>query len=71
MGGASSSPDTPSGGDEEHVDQQLLVVREKCVPVVKGLVALLLSMDFTCNVDLFLVACKVSLSLINVSKFVL
>ena len=57
-GGASSSGDVPSDGDEQQ-DQHLTVDREKCVPVVKGLVVLLLSMDFTCNVDLFLVACKV------------
>ena len=60
LGGASSSTDTPpGGGDEDHPDQSLIIVRERCVPVVKGLVALLRSMDFTCNVDLFLVACKV------------
>ena len=37
----------------------LIVSREKCLPVVRGLVGLLLAMDFTCHVDLFLVACKV------------
>ena len=43
-------------GDYEPVP---VLPREKCIPVVKGLTALLLSMDFTCNVDLFIVACKV------------
>ncbi|XP_066281905.1 baculoviral IAP repeat-containing protein 6-like isoform X5 [Branchiostoma lanceolatum] len=33
--------------------------RKQCIPVVRGLVALLLNMDFTCHVDLFLVICKV------------
>ncbi|CAH1791767.1 unnamed protein product [Owenia fusiformis] len=42
-------------------DLETLVVlpRDRCIPVVKGLINLLLSMDFTCNVDLFLVSCKV------------
>ncbi len=50
-------------GDKDAVDadadNQLVVSREKCIPVVRGLMALILSMDFTCNVDLFLIACKV------------
>jgi len=36
-----------------------MLSRQKCIPVVRGLVTLLLSMDFTCHVDLFIVACKV------------
>ena len=47
-------------GSEAESDAHISVVREKCIPVVRGLVALLLSMDFTCNVDLFLITCKVS-----------
>ncbi|XP_035825485.1 baculoviral IAP repeat-containing protein 6 [Aplysia californica] len=43
-------------GDSE---QPLVLARARCLAVVRGLVALLLSMDFTCHVDLFLVACKV------------
>ncbi len=46
------------GGDDEN-DAALVINREKCIPVVRGLMSLILSMDFTCNVDLFLVACKV------------
>ena len=55
--------DSSQGGDKDgndsEADTHLVVSREKCVPVVRGLMALLLSMDFTCNVDLFLIACKV------------
>ncbi|KAH9496163.1 Baculoviral IAP repeat-containing protein 6, partial [Bulinus truncatus] len=40
-------------------DQPIILSRDKCLAVVRGLMALLLSMDFTCHVDLFLVACKV------------
>lgn len=40
-------------------DSVLILPKEKCLPVVHGLMALLLGMDFTCNVDLFLITCKV------------
>ena len=40
-------------------DTVLVLPKERCLPVVQGLMALLLGMDFTCNVDLFLVTCKV------------
>ena len=40
-------------------DVTLLMSREQCVPVIRGLVALMLSMDFTCNVDFFVVISKV------------
>lgn len=41
--------------------------------VVRGLIGLILSMDFTCNMDLFLLKCKVSLiyrdiNLLNTSE---
>ena len=55
-GAGSSLQDGSDGEGETHVT----IVREKCIPVVRGLIALLLSMDFTCNVDLFLITCKVS-----------
>ncbi len=35
--------------------------RQSCIPVLQGLMHLLLAMDFTCHVDLFLVTCKVIL----------
>ena len=47
------------GKDGDKDDQPLLLSRTRCLSVIRGLVALLLSMDFTCHVDLFLVACKV------------
>lgn len=58
--------DSSLGGGEKETgdgdsDVNIVVSRDKCVPVVKGLMALLLSMDFTCNVDLFLITCKVNL----------
>jgi baculoviral IAP repeat-containing protein 6 len=45
-------------------DSVLILPKEKCLPVVHGLMALLLGMDFTCNVDLFLITCKVKSSII-------
>ena len=51
-----------AGGNEmswDDLDLSLVVSRERCLPVVRGLVTLLLSMDFTCHVDLFIIACKV------------
>lgn len=55
----STSDDLDKDAADAESESQLTVNREKCIPVVKGLMALILSMDFTCNVDLFLVACKV------------
>ena len=43
-------------------DVTLLMSRDRCVPVIRGLVALMLSMDVTCNVDFFVVVSKVRLS---------
>jgi hypothetical protein len=45
---------------EAEQDTVLILPKEKCLPVVHGLMALLLGMDFTCNVDLFLITCKVN-----------
>ena len=36
-----------------------LLPQSLSLPVARGLVALILSMDFTCNSDLFLLSCKV------------
>ena len=55
---SNSSAESQQSSEDDSIEQ-LVIVRENCIPVVKGLVALLLSMDFTCHVDLFLVACKV------------
>lgn len=51
----------PNGGEDE-ADTTLVLPRDRCLAVVRGLMALLLSMDFTCHVDLFLVACKVGMA---------
>lgn len=53
--GNGQGPDTAEVDSDLHIT----VAREKIIPVVRGLIALLLSMDFTCNVDLFLITCKV------------
>lgn len=50
------------GGDDDDNGGILVLSKEKTLKVVRGLMALLLSMDFTCNVDLFLVTCKVSVN---------
>ena len=52
-------------GEDTDLDVQFVLSREKCLLAVKGLVALLLSTDFTCHVDLFIVGCKVSEFLSN------
>ena len=51
-------------GDDEPSESSLILPRERCLLVVRGLMSLLLSMDFTCHVDLFLVACKVCLKIL-------
>ena len=50
-------------------DSVLILPKERCLPVVQGLMALLLGMDFTCNVDLFLVTCKVRMISLCVTLF--
>ena len=54
-----SSAVTEPGVADLEIEASLVVSRDKCIPVVRGLIALILSMDFTCNVDLFIIACKV------------
>jgi baculoviral IAP repeat-containing protein 6 len=44
---------------EAERDLNLCLPQSHCLPVAKGLVALILQMDFTCNIDMFLLACKV------------
>ena len=58
-GNGSGGDDAEKGNADLDSDSLLIINRDKCIPVVKGLMSLILSMDFTCNVDLFLVACKV------------
>lgn len=58
-----SRADISSEADKSNVEEDqegaLLLSKDKTLKVVKGLMCLLLSMDFTCNVDLFLITCKV------------
>ena len=58
-GNGSGGDDAEQGNADLDSDSLLIINRDKCIPVVKGLMSLILSMDFTCNVDLFLVACTV------------
>ncbi|GFS25394.1 baculoviral IAP repeat-containing protein 6, partial [Elysia marginata] len=48
-----------SKDDDLDVEPLIVLSRERCLAVARGLVSLLLSMDFTCHVDLFLITCKV------------
>lgn len=61
-GGAGASGARANGNDSlwDDADTPLFVSRDKCISVIHGLVTLLLSMDFTCHVDLFIIACKVT-----------
>lgn len=54
-----AASDSERSNGEEDTEGALLLSKEKTLQVVKGLMSLLLSMDFTCNVDLFLITCKV------------
>lgn len=60
-GGAGVSGAHVNGADSlwEDADAPVFVSHDKCLAVIHGLVTLLLSMDFTCHVDLFIIACKV------------
>jgi len=58
--GAGGGRANGSDGLWDDADAPLFVSREKCISVIHGLVTLLLSMDFTCHVDLFIITCKVS-----------
>ena len=46
---------------ENNFDKGLKTIRlNNILIVIRGLIALLLEMDFTCNMDQFLLTCKVS-----------
>ena len=57
-----TASESEKNSGEEDSDGGLLLSKDKTLKVVKGLMCLLLSMDFTCNVDLFLITCKVTVS---------
>ncbi|XP_034239276.1 baculoviral IAP repeat-containing protein 6 isoform X4 [Thrips palmi] len=46
----------------------LSLPQAQCLQVARGLVALILHMDFTCNIDMFLLACKVLARIVWCSK---
>lgn len=49
--GASTSASVPPG--------KIGVEKSHCLPVIRALLAFMLHVDITCNVDLFLISCKV------------
>jgi baculoviral IAP repeat-containing protein 6 len=55
----SSAPVREREESETDRDLSLCLPQSHCLPVAKGLVLLILHMDFTCNIDTFLLACKV------------
>lgn len=65
----SNGDSSGKGGDDDDSDGVLVLSKDKTLRVVRGLMALLLNMDFTCNVDLFLVTCKVSLTVCKFNRF--
>ncbi|KAJ8880718.1 hypothetical protein PR048_017188 [Dryococelus australis] len=48
-----------SSTDTADHEVTICLPQARCLPVARGLVVLVLQMDFTCNVDVFLLACKV------------
>lgn len=51
----------PNPEPENNFDKGLKTIRlNNILIVIRGLIALLLEMDFSCNMDLFLLTCKVS-----------
>lgn len=72
MGNSSNSGNTNSSNSNEHehiFDKSLKSIKlAKLLTVIRGLVSLLLEMDFTCNMDLFLLTCKVIARLVSVCR---
>lgn len=57
--GLGSTGETDSTTDFRDAAMSLALPQSQCLPVARGLIALILHMDFTCNIDMFLLACKV------------
>ena len=60
------SKDPSDSSDANSHEDEIVVVsvnKTTCVSVMKGLVAFLLAMDSSCGVDLFVIACKLSIHL--------
>lgn len=76
--GGSSSSAAPSKGirtellidmNESAFDKGLKSIKtQNMIVVIRGLIGLLLNMDFTCNMDLFLLTCKIIARLVNACK---
>jgi baculoviral IAP repeat-containing protein 6 len=54
-----STPVRERDESETERDVNVCLPQAHCLPIAKGLIALILRMDFTCNIDMFLLACKV------------
>lgn len=55
--------------DESPFDRGLKSIKtQNMLVVIRGLIGLLLNMDFTCNMDLFLLTCKIIAKLVNACK---
>ncbi|XP_055907013.1 baculoviral IAP repeat-containing protein 6 isoform X1 [Eupeodes corollae] len=73
---ASAKPSTtpkiikdPNPEPENNFDKGLKTIRlNNILIVIRGLIALLLEMDFSCNMDLFLLTCKVIARLVSACK---
>jgi baculoviral IAP repeat-containing protein 6 (apollon) len=76
---AESAPKASSSGagsssknentDESPFDRGLKSIKtQNMLVVIRGLIGLLLNMDFTCNMDLFLLTCKIIAKLVNACK---
>ncbi|CAG9807884.1 unnamed protein product [Chironomus riparius] len=55
--------------NENVIDKGLKSIKgQNVLVVIRGLIGLLLNMDFTCNMDLFLLTCKIIAKLVNACK---
>jgi baculoviral IAP repeat-containing protein 6 (apollon) len=65
----SNKNDNADATNESAFDRGLKSVRpQNMLVVIRGLFGLLLNMDFTCNMDLFLLTCKIIAKLVNACK---
>lgn len=56
---SSTGAESECPSDSRENTLPLTLPQAQCLPVARGLIALILHMDFTCNIDMFLLACKV------------
>ncbi|CRK88840.1 CLUMA_CG002660, isoform A [Clunio marinus] len=61
--------DFSADSNENAFDRGLKSIKpQNMLVVIRGLIGLLLNMDFTCNMDLFLLTCKIIARLVNACK---